>query len=1199
MSGGEGAGLQLWLCGAPRLLLGEADISAQLRYRKAWALLAILACAAPAWQARGTLASLLWPDLPDAAALGNLRQVLSNLARVFNSAGQPPWLDIERQRLRLRVPACGWLDVTALLALGEEENGGDAARWARLERVLPQCLGELLEGSMSAEGEAFAAWLGSARLRLQRARLAAMQRLITQQLAAGRDAAAVLVARLRWQIDPLGEESAASLMRLLLQLDDRRGAEQVAAELERNLRSELGLRPGEQIRALLRASTPTALPQAVVPASITVEQRTLLLLFVALPSTDASDAADAGLTTLLAARALLDGLQAGPLPLRGRGFWVAFGEQDGAEQMLARALQAVRELLQALPQRLCLGLAIGPVICRVLPDGIDWFGAAPERAWLLAHRAQPGEVLADAELAARLPDWQAIGAGVWRWQAPVAVSPLAGKARLPMVARQQQLDSLRAAWAQACAGAPSWVAVVGEPGVGKTRLAQALIEALPAQSALVLHLQCSHGQQRQPLAPLRRALLQALGDTACGGEALEARLLARWPGLAAPELAGPVWSTLLHFLQAEADEQALADGRNELFWALCLMVDALSSQQPLLLWIDDLHWADLATREWWSHYAGLLAQQPVLLLSTARHDQPLAHLAGPPQRIELAPLAEAEAAALARLHAAQAELPPPAVAQIVRDSGGVPLFVEFLTRRHLDGSTSPAHPAHGLLTREMDRLGPFKAVLQSAAVLGQRFCERDLARLLPKDEPAPVLELACHYRLLRPVGEGCYEFRHALIRDAAYQGLPPGAAQRLHGQHGDWLATRSGAPAAEVAGHFEQARRWPEAIRWWQRAGELALNAEFAGDALVCFRRAQGLLPHWPQAGAVLARQLGFAVGKAALLSEGYGSEQGHRQYEALVRDLADEPQAGEDLFRALSGLYMGGSSLGRTEGLIIAERLRPLADTPAKRLMLCFAMGNSLFWRGRFAEAKGWQQEGIALAASLPADERARYWGEDLGILLRAFLCWNAWFLGEPQLAASTAADGIALARAGGKPHALCFMLAFAAAERWSADDAAGAAAHALEGLTLGRHHGFPLWQGIHGLFALWSQARCGQLADLAPVLQAAAQFSQAYQAGTTTARWVVMSILLLLERRTELLALLPQTRAGIAQYEDEYCLSEVLLIEALLAPAGELAARLQDEAIALAHRQGAPGLVRRLQWLAGQFAAPCRADHQAVSAS
>jgi hypothetical protein len=511
----------------------------------------------------------------------------------------------------------------------------------------------------------------------------------------------------------------------------------------------------------------------------------------------------------------------------------------------------------------------------------------------------------------------------------------------------------------------------------------------------------------------------------------------------------------------------------------------------------------------------------------------------------------------------------------------VPLFVEFLTRRYLDGVTSPSHPAHGLLTHEIDRLGPFKTLLQSAAVLGQRFHENDLARLLPKEELAPVLELTCHYRLLRPIADGCYEFRHALIRDAAYQGLPPGTALRLHGQHGDWLATRQNVPAAEVAGHFEQARRWPEAIHWWQRAGELALNAEFAADALSCFRRAQRLLEYWPSASVALTRQLGFSVGKAALLSEGYGSEQGHQQYEALVRELLDDQQAGEDLFRALSGLYMGGSSLGRTEGLIIAERLRPLANTPAKRLMLCFAMGNSLFWRGRFVEAKVWQEEGVALASILPVDERARYWGEDLGILLRAFLCWNAWFLGESALAASTTTAGIALARAGGKPHALCFMLAFAAAERWCADDAAGAAVHAVEGLTLARHHGFPLWQGIHGLFALWSQARCGKLSDLAPVLQAAAQFSQAYQAGTTTARWVVISILQLLNRRAELMTLLPQTRAGITQYEDEYCLSEVLLIEAMLTTDVEEAARLTDEAFVMARQQGSPGLLERLRRL------------------
>jgi DNA-binding SARP family transcriptional activator len=1179
--------LRLWLTGVPRLWLGEVDISSHLRYRKAWALLALLSFASPAWQSRSTLAALLWPDLDSSAALSNLRQLITNLVRVFNAPGRGQWLQVERNRLRLSVPCEGWLDTQALLAIGETVPDQTELICFELERSLPSCLGELLEGTLLAEGEAFSNWLVSARLRLQRARLAAMERLIQRNLATQQQAAALLIAQLRWKIDPLGEESAAHLIRMLLQLDDRRGAEQVAAELERNFRAELGVRPSEQIRGLLshlaHKESPGFLGRtAEVAESNLIEQRTLLLMFVALPPLEQHEVADTGLTTLLAARTLLNDLRAGPLPLRGRGFWVAFGEQDGTELMLERALHAASELLQALPKRLSLGLAMGPVICRHLEgSAFDWFGNAPEQAWQLAHQAAAGEVLAERALVAHLPDWHAADGNLWCWH-PAAGEPRRQSCILkPMVARQAQLKALNSAWAQAVRGLPCWVAVIGEAGMGKTRLVQALIESLDLQaaSALLLHLRCSPSQQRQPLAPLRQALLNTFGDIPDTAAALKSFLLLRWPNLAQPEFCESVWRTLLHFFLPATQDDALVDGRDELLWALCLMLDAVSGHQPILLWMDDLHWADLATREWWLHYAGLLEKQPVLLVTTSRFDLPLHHLAASPLKIVLEPLEGQDAAELIAMHAEQVSLSQAQIMQIAQDSGGIPLFVEFLTRRYLDGGASSTHPIHGLLTQEIDRLGVFKTVLQSASLLGQRFYQMDLARLLPKEEPTPVLELACHYRLLQFVDEGCYEFRHALIRDAAYQGLPPKVAQRLHGQHAEWLSMKQGCSAAETAGHFEKAQRWQEAVHWWQRAGELALNASFASDALDCFLRAQRLFENCAAIGPSQQRQIGFAIGKAALLSEGYGSELGHRQYEALVLELADDPAADEDLFRALSGLYMGGSSLGRTEGLMIAERLNPLANTAAKRLMLCFAMGNSLFWRGRFEEAKQWQEEGIALAATLSADERTRYWGEDLAVLLRAFLCWNAWFLDQPILAAKVAAEGIQLARTAEKPHTLCFMLAFSAAERWCADDAAGAAVYAGEGLTLARHYGFPLWQGIHGLFALWSQARCGQLAELTPVLQAAAQFSQAYQAGTTTARWVVMSILLLLKCRTELLALLPQTRAGIAQYEDEYCLSEVLLIEALINTESLRAQELIEQAFSLANQQGAPGLANRLR--------------------
>ncbi|QLI81192.1 AAA family ATPase [Chitinibacter fontanus] len=1168
-------GLHLWLCGAPRLYLAEEDISFQVRYRKAWALLAFLAFETTVWQSRSVLARLLWPDLSDSAALTNLRQVLNNLAQVFNKLDQSPWLEIDRLRIRLCIPLGSWLDVATFLHLGEGEIHDTDPAWSELNQVLPLCLGEMLEGHRITEGSSFDEWLQNARQRLHRAKVATLTRMIAQHSRNDQEATALLLARWRWQIDPLGEESAAGLIRQLLKLDDRRGAEQVAAELDRNLRSELGIRPSSHLLNLLQISTPYSIQGTTTEI---IEQRTLFLLFVALAPMLPSDGVDAGLTTLLAARTLLNDLRTEPLRLRGRGFWVTFGSAYCAEEGLTRALQVIAQLLQAFPERLCLGLASGPVICHTHPDGIDLFGLAPEHAWHLAHKAKAGEALASASLVAGLPGWLQAEQDTYRWQ-PTRTEFMTGAKKLtPMVSRKQHFRQLRTAWEKAKNGIPAWLAVVGDGGIGKTRLVQELIETLDTKDTLLLHLQCTPNQQRQPLAPLRQALLNKLLTPTSNATDLQTQLLTRWPALGTNETFIPAWPILLNFLQAEGDQQALINGRNDLFWAIYMLIDAISSHQPILLWMDDLHWADLATHEWWSHYAGLLENQSVLLLSTSRTDVPLTQLSTPAKLIKLQPLDEVDTSALVRLQAASVELDSTIVAHIAKDSGGIPLFVEFLTKHYLDGSTSSNHPMHGLLAQEIDRLGAFKGILQTAAVLGQRFYGVELARLVP-EEPTPVLELACHYRLLEVIAEDCYEFRHALIRDAAYQGLPPAMAQRMHGLHADWLAVQQNEPAAHIAEHFEQARRWSEAIHWWQRAGELALTREFAADALACYLRAQELLPCHPSLTATQKRQLGFSIAKAALLSEGYGSERGHLQYQALVEELANDLNERENLFRALSGLYMGGSSFRQTDGLIIAEKMRPLSDTAAKQLMLCFAMGNSLFWRGCFDQARDWQEKGIALSESLSAEERSRYWGEDLGILLRAFLCWNAWFVGDEQLAANTAADGIALARSGGKPHALCFMLAFASAERWCADDASGCAQHANEGLILARHHGFPLWQGIHGLFSLWSQARKGLLNDLSPVLQAAEQFSQAYRAGSTTACWVMASILYQLNRQHELSHLLAQMRFGIAKYGDEYCLSEVLMYEAHLTDDRLAITQLHNDALNLARLQGAFGLLKRLQ--------------------
>ncbi|MCH7343322.1 AAA family ATPase [Pelomonas sp. CA6] len=1185
--------LRLHLLGAPRLMRGEMDLGREIRYRKAWALLGLLCFPPATWQARSQLATLLWPDLASTAALTNLRQILSNLQQVLGKHLGRTCLQVERERVRLDPDPLLWVDTLALERLSRDSADSPALLQADelaqvVEPQLQSLSADLLEGLEQASGDAYLRWLQTSRLQVRSWQQSLRLQVCEAQQRSNRLAAAVLSARLLWEQDPLSEPAAERLMRLLLRVGDRRGAQQVLVELDRKLLGELGLRVSPRLRTLVepRSTVPLESEPCGPEAPLMRETRAMAWCFVTVAAPAASSS-ELDATTLQAARTLLRPWHADVRPVTGRGFHAGFGDAGHPEQAARRCALAVRELLKALPGRLRVGLVWGQMGCHSGPEGVDWFGDLPDEARALSQQAGPGMALGNKALADRVAMFATTAQGALVLQPESREEDPPAQRRYALVGREKELAILIRHWRFATEGRPAWVVVQGEAGVGKTRLAQAFAAQVEAQGGLVLRMHGALERQSSPLAPLRAALLSALSPDAqaLGRSAAQARLAALLTGLPDRE---ELLATLLHFLfDEDTAASAPLEGRDQRFWACFALLDALAQRQPVLLWGDDLHWSDLATREWLSHYAGLLAEQRLLLLSTTRPDAGAGAAATPPHLLELGALAQGAAGQLVTLCDPHGQLDEAAHRQIAADSAGVPLFIEHLVRRRLAGESSPAHQVDELLTLELDRMGAFKPVLQSAAVLGNEFHASHLTLLWPHQELQPVLELACHCRLIVPLGRQSYAFRHALIRDAAYRSLPSGQARQVHARFAGWLAVQPEAMPGEVAAHLEASQQWRPAIAWWQRAGMAAMGRQFASDALRSLQRALALAEWHAADEPALIRALQFAVAHASLLSQGYGSALGYALFESIAKEIKanGRPEDDEDLFRALSGLYMGGSSQKSTEGLAIGRRLERLADSPTKRLMVCFALGNSLFWHGEFKEALAYQQEGAALAEALPAEERTRYWSDDLGVLIRAFQVWTCWFLGDMAQAQVAARQGLALARQGGQPHALCFVLAFVAAMHWSDDDARAARRHAEEGLGLARRFGFPLWQGIHGLFVLWCDAREDRLSDVGAVQQAAQTFRQAYQAGSTTANWVVTSILLQLDLHEELADTVAHTRRHLEQSQDLYCQAEVLLLQAIgLARQGQAqqAAALSAEARALAHDQHAAGLLRRLDRLA-----------------
>lgn len=1180
--------LALRLLGEARLCCNGLDLTPQLRYRKSLALLALLAEHRAGQMSRREIVAQLWPDLPPAAALTNLRQVLSQLLAVLARAGVPDWLVAGRDSLALRPSLDGearldvdlhWLRAAAEAMARPGADDAGSAWLAGVEARWP-ALGEpFLAQPALAVGPEFDDWVRQVRVLADGWVDTLLRALQSAQWRDGRQAAAVQTARRRWERRPLDEAAAQALIELLRQCGDEPGARQVYAQLEQSMVSQLGLRPrwAPAAGAVVAGAVPGVPAPDAGPGA--ARQRWLALAWIeSLPG----GPGDGGLPLLLQAQRQLDASGgARCYPLMGDGFWATFDTTGACADSALRAALACRQVVQG--RALRAGLVAG-VVQRVDTPGLapgSWAGLPgplPRLAQQVAARAPSGQAWLDGAMRAALgSSLRCRALPVDAQLGPLHVlrdSPAGRGPGRGFIGRQVLLEQLLERWQQAAAGHPGVVVLQGEAGIGKSALARALVRRVRGQ-AWVLPMRCLLQDQHQPLAPWLRLVFQAAGCPAAGMPAQRREVLQAWLARHWPQRDAAADAQALLALGAREASGPLASAAFEL--ALGLLT-ALCRQRPVLLVVDDLHWSDRMSRELLTRCAACLdAGDRLLMLMTTRPDTDLPPAGAELQVLALPPLAAAEVDQLVDRLDAGGRLDARQRADIHASCAGLPLMVESQTLALLHDEARLL-PLRLLMQAELDRLGPYREVLEVAAVWGQAFDTSALQAVLPRRPVADVLPLAVHLRLLEPPQGERYRFRHALLHEAAYASLPAEVRRDWHRRCAAELQRRDGASdLAERAAHFEAAGEAAEALALWQQAGEEALRRAFAADALEHFQRAMPLAERLGRLGQ--ARELQLSTAAAALQCQGYGSPLAwalHGQVHDALAALPEPTEAVRALrFQALSGLYWGAASQGRNDGLAIAAALEAAARQPVERLMACFAQGNSLFWAGRFAEALAYQDEGLALAEAGVAVPPRLGGADDLAVLIQAFRCWNHWFLGRPEAARRDARQAIARAQAGGHTHSLCFALSFAAAMSWTDRDVDALTAYAAQGAQLGRRHGFPLWQGVNELFLAWAAAQRGELRDTAPLMAAAAQMQQSYQAGTTTARWIMATTLVRLSAWREAQALLRQTLADAERMDDHYCRADLLRLLAACEGRRGRHAELLREAAAVARRQGAVALL------------------------
>ena len=856
------------------------------------------------------------------------------------------------------------------------EGGGYAARPAELDadrfqaaarrgrealaRGDPAAAAATLRGALELWRGAALADVGDARFaqpeiaRLEELRLACLGDRVEADLALGSTAAVAAELDALVREHPLDERLRGLQMTALYHAGRQADALAAYRDARRALVEGLGVEPSPRLReleaAILRQDLPAPAPAQAAPLPAARRWVTCVFAQTAGPALD-PETLQAGLERFHAVAERTCGRHRGRVvELRGDAVVAVFGIPVAREDDAQRAIAAAAELVAAARLPFGLGVRCGTCTGEVLAAGDGHVvGEAIAVAERLGRAADCGEVrLADAT-------WRVVGHGVrasglpdgsWRLRGIDADAPAIRRRHdRPLVGRERELELLRATFARvASRGAPEILTVLGEPGIGKSRL----VAELSGVAGTVLTGHCPARGQGVSLWPLREAVVQACGDRT-------------WEELAA-DLAIPPAAALR---VAAAVGLAEEDAGGSLVWAFGHLLGALARERPLVLVVDDAHRAEPALLDLLTAVLAALEEVPVLLVWVARADEPAGRPAGGTELVLHALSPAASRSLIANLAGADG-----GEERIVAAAGGNPLFLEQLVA-YVGERTAPETlpPAlHALLAARLDGLGATeRATLALASVTGDR-CDPAAVQALATGMTRADVERACDRlaeRDLLVAADGGLRFRHTLIRDAAYASLAKSERARLHERHAAWLDARPALPDADakVGFHLEAAHR---------------LGAEVGDPASAALGERAG-------------RRLAAAAGAAHRRGD-LDAEIGLRERASAL--LGDDGPEGAALLPDLVSALLEAGAAERAEAL--AERA--VAVSRALGLDVVHARAAVEHERLRLSCHPESFDTRRGMAAASAAAATLRDAGDELGHARAVFLmCDLAWLLGDP----------------------------------------------------------------------------------------------------------------------------------------------------------------------------------------------------------
>jgi class 3 adenylate cyclase/predicted ATPase len=689
------------------------------------------------------------------------------------------------------------------------------------------------------------------------------------------------------------------------------------------------------------------------------------------------------------------------------------------------------------------------------------------------------------------------------------------------IGRKNELEQLRRALDHAKEGRGQIVAVVGEPGVGKSRLCYEF-KLLSQASCLVLEtFSVAHGKAYPylPLVDLLKNYFQITpaDDERRKREKVMGRVLALDRGLEEilPSLFSLLGVTAPAVTVQEVDPQVK---RQRIFDAVKRLLVRESLNQPLLLLFEDLQWLDSETQEFLVFLSEGLASARILLLVNYRPEYQ--HGWGSRTyyvQVRLDPLkqedAEAILGALLEEPAGEASSAPLRSLKelILEKTEGNPFFMEeiiralfeqsvlardiggvFLSRPMTEVQIPPT--IQGVLAARIDRLGAGeKELLQMLAVIGKEFPANLLSQVVAMPE-VRLRGLLSHLQTEEFIyeqsafPESSFSFKHALTQEVAYNSLLLERRRVLH-EHiaqsiEEVFRDRLEDHYSELAHHYSHSGNTEKAIEYLRQAGQQAVQRSAYAEAIAQFTTALSLLETLPDTSERARRELTLqiALGVPLIITKGYGVPEVSRVYtraRQLYEQVGSSPQLLPIQFALWRFYFVRGAYQIAYELAEQFTRLAPEVNDPLLLLSAHMAPGMTFFRLGEFSTAREHLEQGIELYRQYK-DRLSRFdtllYSQDPGVM---FLCYTAWtlsHLGYLDQALKRSREALTLAHELAHPVSIAFALQFTATVHRFRGESRAAQEHAEAVLTLAQEQGFPFWIAGGTFVRGWAVAEQGQ---------------------------------------------------------------------------------------------------------------------------